>query len=792
MTRCYTFAGHDKLPFEQARDTSLWNDSGDCFIYLDADIAAYRLPLTTLHENHATVLLKTCRPTGRTQSPKSCDSSDSGYESSHLNRLSLGPCEIHISVPVGLSAKAASLYHITTRNYFAYLTKEPLVGTSLGLALRDVWQRIQRWHGDEADVELFLEYCTALEYTTLTGSPHNATALLAFAESARLRTVWINAFAHCVGMHDRISKDSDFDILTNTTKALITKASLEMELHIRRVVRAIGNFLEGELSSEKLGISKPARDHLDHFRSFLQSYFLDRLGYFPPSDSEDNFDKDIWRDIHDDFRHLYDYLADTETVSDTFSDRGVIGGVCVHQNVDAFNQRHSFEPLPHPLPLLPDLTPTRRTTESQVSLRNFLVRVESDFRPSLRQALTDASNSHNPELVDQPIVQDYIRFERQRLEEKLSIAEARKVRWLLIYCTLQMLISITTAPDEVAEAQSAPYPLCVNVSACPIWPEKSVPLPRTSSVASIKQSNTLTIPIPEDDTDRISIHPDCEADNAQDFFSHQWRSSVADKSEDEDPQSATRTTAPTLTRSLSIRTSVSSSMNVFSKTIGGLSRRSSSRKSVQLTPKKKTSLQSLDAQDEVREDDFTTDTPTIAEGFTFDFADKVSVPDSPILEDHHLDMLVARPVTPTAEPDEHEQLSPVSDTSRRSSTHSEYDTPITEPSSRSSSTRESRLMGKLAPLDEDSILITPNERARKPFHTSASSSSLNIGCYTPTGYTRPDAPVVPMSKFAAPQRRQVFERRHDEQVRRPLQARYGRSRSHTVDHSARYTYGDMP
>lgn len=690
-------------------------------------------------------------------------------------------------MPVGSSIDEASHYRITTRNYIAYLLGKSLIGSSLGIALRDVWQRIQRWHTDGADLQLFLGYCKVQGYTELTGRPYNATAMLAFAESARLRSSWIHAFAHCVAMQDRIDEDSEYDLLSNTTKALITKASLEMELHIRRVVRTVGNFLEGELSSEKLGLSKPARDHLDHFRGFLHSFFLDKLGYFPPTDNEDNFDKDIWRDIHDEFRTLYDYLADTQTVSDTFSDRGVIGGVCVHQNVDAFNQRHSFEPLPHPLPLLPDLTPVRRTTESQVTLRNFLVRVESDFRPSVRQALSDASNSP-ADLLERPILQEYVRFERQKLEEKLSIAEARKVRWLLIYCTLQMLVSIVSAPAEVTDALSAPYPLCVSTSACPIR-DKSTALPRPDSVTSIKKGSGLALPTGDTDTDRISIHPDCEAGSAQDFFSHQRRSSVADKSEEEaDPQTISRTTTP-LSRSLSIRTSVNSSMNAL-KSIGGLARRNSFRKSVQLVPKRTPSLQDIEAQDEAA--DLAVGTPTIAEGFMFDF----DIPDSPVplLEDHQLDFIdpIERSVTPQAQILEDLQLSPISISSRSSSTHSEYDTPITEPSSRSNSTRESRLRGMLAPLDEDNILITPSQRSRPAFHVSASSSSLNTGCYVPSGYSKAEAPKAPISKFAVPQRRQIYERRQEEDYgKRALHNRYGRSWSYS-DQPAHFTWGDMP
>ena len=56
--------------------------------------------------------------------------------------------------------------------------------------------------------------------------------------------------------------------LSEVTKALITRAYLEMDLHINRVTNSLSNFLEEEFSPKYLGIGKGARAHLERFRSF--------------------------------------------------------------------------------------------------------------------------------------------------------------------------------------------------------------------------------------------------------------------------------------------------------------------------------------------------------------------------------------------------------------------------------------------------------------------------------------------------------------------------------------------
>lgn len=556
------------------------------------------MPFDFVRQLDCTYLLEQCLHTRNkwSSNPNEDDNhSDSGYGSS-LSTISEidATYELYVPAPDGLSRDEAFQYHITTRNFFAYAVGRPVVGERLSNALVDLWKRLRDWLPSPAPSVDFTVYLERQGYLNLAESSEHALACLKFAEVARIEDVWIDAFVHCVGMHERLDLSPEWAGLSNTTIALITRASLEMDLHIARVVRALGCFLEEELGTEHLGLSKASRDHLDHFRSFLHAFYVDKLGYFPPSEAG-SWSKRPWAGMYDDFQKLYEYLVDTESTTDWTSNHGLNGGICVTQNVQSFDLRHGYEPLPHPLPLLPKKTSSkRRSISSQRGLRSLkLGRTDSlpDSKLTPGQALQVASNSSNAEIIGCSLVQEYQRFERQKTDNKLDAAESRKVRWLLIYSTLQMLTSIMKAPPEVRDVKTPHYPLCVLTSGCPPWEqledEEMLDEPTTSS------SKVLLVPDAlealEGRSSRISIHPDCEADNAEDFFASNQGNTLSRRESTmslSQMPSPLRITTQIPSKSNSLRSSVHSSVQALHRSVvGSLTRKVPSRKNSLIEPK---------------------------------------------------------------------------------------------------------------------------------------------------------------------------------------------------------------
>jgi hypothetical protein len=474
-------------------------------------------------------------------SSESLDGTTSSTSSTHTEY------ELYIPAPDDALREEAYSWHITTRNFFAYIANKPLVGAKLGKTFIDLLERMQLFCPNKtSNSQDLLNYAQQQGYSKFVNRPDYALAFLNFAEKFKLRDLWIDAFAHCVGMNDQLDLSSEFGDVSKVTKALITRSYLEMDLHLGRVSKALHNFLEDELASTHLGLPAPARNHLDRFRSFLHSYYVNKFGYWPPETGR-LMDKGLLRSMHQEFQLLYDYLVDAGSSPDSLG-RLPSGGICVVQNVEAFNRRHKYEPLPHPSPLLPDYQNLEYRTSSQKGLRSLRLTSKSskvDHSVTARAALTAATNKVP---ASSALLRNYMHFESNlgfRPEEKLSVGDARKVRWIAIYSILQMLTNAIRAPKEVISADVVPYHLCLLTTGMPPWKEDiKVTTPQLSQAEPVKL-DTETI-----EESAFTIHPDCENN---DYFSHKTTPARSDSLASLRPQPLRINTTSTVNRNSSIR-----------------------------------------------------------------------------------------------------------------------------------------------------------------------------------------------------------------------------------------------
>jgi hypothetical protein len=371
-------------------------------------------------------------------------------------------------------------------------------------------------------------------------------------------------------MQSQLSPGCALDGLDGVSSQLVIDAAQLLTTQIAHTTHALSTFLEEELSADKIGLSKHAREHLDRFRSNLHGHYVEKIGYYPPGPHE-TCDRRLWLSMYDDFRSLYDFLVDARSSSEQTSARVLSGGVCIEQNLKVFDLRNEFQPLPHSLPLLPESPELKRAGELPKLTRRRSFRFSRsdsvmEQHTLARKALAEAANS-DASHVSNSLVQEYVRFEQLALVEKLPATEARKVRWLIIYGMLQMLISITQAPSAVQDTRSPLYPLCISSAHLPDWVTTETAR-GPSPVAAHADLDPPTSVSPDivSDPDQVSIHPDCEADNAEDFFAQSSRFRPTNDHE--------TTGASPLKRNSSIQSSLTS---LHRSVIGSLSRRSSFR-----------------------------------------------------------------------------------------------------------------------------------------------------------------------------------------------------------------------
>lgn len=125
----------------------------------------------------------------------------------------MGIVNLYIPAPDDVCRQDAFKWHVTTRNFFAFLLGKPLVGSHMGQTFVDLQERIQLFRSDLIDNrEDFLQYTEDQGYRDFAECTDYALASLFYAETYKLRPVWIDAFAHCVGMNESLSLSPEYAV----------------------------------------------------------------------------------------------------------------------------------------------------------------------------------------------------------------------------------------------------------------------------------------------------------------------------------------------------------------------------------------------------------------------------------------------------------------------------------------------------------------------------------------------------------------------------------------------------
>ena len=122
--------------------------------------------------------------------------------------------ELYIPAPGYLSREDAFQYHLTTRNFFAWMFDKPLVGNRLGDALMSLYERINEFSANDRaqNEDDILAYIDNQGYTDFRDCCDHALAVLRFAENMQLRELWTDAFVHCAGMWEQLDLSAEYEV----------------------------------------------------------------------------------------------------------------------------------------------------------------------------------------------------------------------------------------------------------------------------------------------------------------------------------------------------------------------------------------------------------------------------------------------------------------------------------------------------------------------------------------------------------------------------------------------------
>ncbi|KAI9740685.1 MAG: hypothetical protein M1818_004649 [Claussenomyces sp. TS43310] len=469
-------------------DPELWYPEGDCLIFLYGQGQSkrgpsFRIPYTALLNTQCQQLLESC--VVRDSEPPS--PLYSSIDERYLNRpMSSCRYELYLPAPPTIAREQAMLYHISTRNFFAWMLRRSLVGSELGPTLVELLHRMNTFRSTGDNVSALVDYMDEEGYANMANRRDHALAILHLAEQFRFRDLYIDAYAHCVGMGQKLYDSPEFECISEASRSQICEGHVEMNSRLNRQSRSLSTFLEDELAPVIQRLPPDALLHMDLFRSFLHEHYVTKFGYYPPQHPDGAcsiFPKDAHAVMYNDFQMLYEFLVDKSFATSDWRLEATDDPIRVLSVIEIFNERYHYESLVHPYPLLP---PGTMVTPDQTFGRRFGTigrgsRSKYDARLAALAALLKATNRNEAGLFQCSLVRAYQSFERDcffapKSEQgsRISAADGRKVRWLVVYAMLQTLHTVMEVPLEVHDTEDVSYHLCVPTAGCLPWKDEAM------------------------------------------------------------------------------------------------------------------------------------------------------------------------------------------------------------------------------------------------------------------------------------------------------------------------------
>lgn len=139
-----------------------------------------------------------------------CSHASEGYQVGAHNSDCL---ELYIPAPIRPGRGELFMYHTATRNFFAWVCKKQLVGRDLGTALVGLLNSMSQFRSKDANnFNDIVTYIEGQGYADMRNTPDHALAIIYFAEQFHFRDMWIDAFAHCTGMSERLHESPCFKV----------------------------------------------------------------------------------------------------------------------------------------------------------------------------------------------------------------------------------------------------------------------------------------------------------------------------------------------------------------------------------------------------------------------------------------------------------------------------------------------------------------------------------------------------------------------------------------------------
>ena len=359
----------------------------------------------------------------------------------------------------------------------------------------------------------------------------------------------LNSFVHSVGMYEELSHLQESADISLPTTAHLDRAHLEVQARISEAEDRLSMFYFDDAHFSQEDMSPTIRAASVRFRKFLRQFYEKNYQTWPIRRGQAG----LWLDriavsrLQDDFNALYEYTVDRKVEwngddgSEDRKTRALLKSVDalnfgldgedirmlgVFQNSDCrLNASH----IPHPYPLLPISVPSPPPAKKSV----FGGKKKDKVRESrIAHAYAEASNASelDREHAENDLVKAFVHFEKADQPGEVDPREARRERWIIIYCVLQTLAGISVDVPNLSFNGDVDYFLNTRLQGLPPWS----PTDKIYIDASREQSHCWT-------TAKTWVHNHFERWASQKGPSSYARSDAASQSRPLSPESQSDT-----------------------------------------------------------------------------------------------------------------------------------------------------------------------------------------------------------------------------------------------------------
>jgi hypothetical protein len=356
---------------------------------------------------------------------------------------------------------------------------------------------------------MIIDYLITKGIDDVRENPAMATAILAWSESQGVRWEegWREAYVHCAGMYNRLDTTPDYRYVTPITRALLERASLEVQVRVQSCEDRLSDFDFLDMWPPLQSGNPPSRTAFERLRKFFLQYYRDSYGSWPPSaphGHEQWLTRNLAQKLQSDFSALYDYFVNRDVAWDCSEERSGrkwnlvnVGDKSFQADtadlpftdiVIAFDNLNKYPHIPHPYPLVPDLVPQRSDSKENLVKAKKSAKPQEDKMAERKAALayTESTNIYllGSEFVNNDLVEAFVKFEKGDRAGDADPYAARRGRWVLIYGILQTLASVSVDTPNMRYINDVSYHVNPRLRGTPPWKGANQNVEEASHVGS--------------------------------------------------------------------------------------------------------------------------------------------------------------------------------------------------------------------------------------------------------------------------------------------------------------------